>query len=140
MRFLIEEKNLNLKYDYSINLYADVDKLWFTQVLMNLISNAINYTAVNGEIFINTEKHKHYLDVKIKDTGVGFTEAEKEKLYKMFTMIVWEEINVKIITESTGLGLFISKEIIELHGGKLWVESEGRNKGLTYIIRLHVKK
>ena len=128
MRFLIEEKNLNLKYDYSINLYADVDKLWFTQVLMNLISNAINYTAVNGEIFINTEKHKHYLDVKIKDTGVGFTEAEKEKLFKMFIKIVREEIDVKIITESTGLGLFISKEIIELHEGRYGLNLKGEIK------------
>jgi len=139
MRYLIEENNLNLKYDFNINFYANVDKLWFTQVLTNLISNAINYTPVNGEISINIEKYKHYLDIMIKDTGVGFTEAEKKILFKMFSKIIRDENDVKNIIEGTGLGLFLSKEIIELHGGKIWVESEGRNKGSNFIIRLPFK-
>ena len=75
----------------------------------------------------------------MKDTGVGITEKEKEMLFQKFGKIERYGMNLKVDIEGSGLGLYISKEIVHLHGGKILIESEGRNKGTNVIIRLFKK-
>ena len=82
------------------------------------------------------KKYDGYIDISIRDTGVGLTEEEKPKLFKKFGKIERYGKGLDVDTEGSGLGLYISKKIVELHGGKVWVESEGRNKGSAFIIRL----
>ncbi len=81
-----------------------------------------------------------YIDIKVRDTGVGITEKEKEMLFQKFGKIERYGKDLDVDIEGTGLGLYISKEIVELHGGKILVKSEGRNKGATFTIRLFKHK
>ena len=104
--------------------------------IMNILLNAVKNTPPNGKIYINMKKYNGYVDILIRDTGVGLTEEEKSKLFKKFGKIERYGKGLDVDTEGSGLGLYISKKIVELHGGKVWAESEGRNKGSAFIIRL----
>ncbi|MFX0029640.1 MAG: PAS domain S-box protein [Candidatus Hermodarchaeota archaeon] len=106
------------------------------RVISNLINNAIKYTPPNGEIEINSEFHDGNVVISVKDNGIGVTKEEKERLFTQFGKIERYGQGLDIISEGSGLGLFISKKIIELHGGKIWVESQGRNKGSTFYFTL----
>lgn len=72
----------------------------------------------------------------MRDNGVGLTQKEKERLFEKFGKIERYGMDLDVDIEGCGLGLYISKEIAELHGGQILVESEGRNKGATFTIRL----
>ncbi|MHA2129203.1 MAG: sensor histidine kinase, partial [Promethearchaeota archaeon] len=72
----------------------------------------------------------------IKDNGIGLTYEEKGRLFKQFGKIERYGQGLDIIPEGSGLGLYISKKIVELHDGEIWVESEGRNKGSTFFFSL----
>ncbi|MFX1532581.1 MAG: sensor histidine kinase, partial [Promethearchaeota archaeon] len=64
--------------------------------------------------------------------GIGFTEEEKNQVFKQFGKIERYGQGWDVAIEGTGLGLYITKKLVELHGGKIWLESEGRNKGSTF--------
>ena len=117
-------------------LFFKVDRLQIEQVITNILSNAIKFTPSEGSITITVKQHNKYTDILIKDTGVGFTENELEKIFKKFGKIERYGKQLDVDIEGSGLGLYISKEIVELHDGKIWVESEGKNKGSTFIIKL----
>jgi PAS domain S-box-containing protein len=135
---LIQDREINLNLKIEGDYYINVDGFRITQVLINLLSNAIKYTPPKGIISINLQKTDDYIDIKVNDTGIGFTAAEKKKIFKKFGKIERYGKGMDIITEGSGLGLYISKEIVNEHNGIIWVESEGRNKGSTFIIRLPV--
>ncbi|MFX1323017.1 MAG: ATP-binding protein, partial [Promethearchaeota archaeon] len=134
----IRNREIFLKQDFTGEIYIDMDRSRVAQVILNLISNAIKNTPPKGLIYINVQLENNYVDIIIKDTGIGLTKEEKGKLFKKFGKIERENIGMNIITEGSGLGLYISKKIIELHNGKILVESEGRNKGCTFIVRMPI--
>ncbi|GAG74793.1 unnamed protein product [marine sediment metagenome] len=136
MLFLVKERDLSLSFDFQRDIYIEVDKIRIEQVIMNLISNAIKNTPPKGTLSINLKEHNGFVNLKISDTGVGFTEEEKEKVFKKFGKIERYGKGMDILTDGSGLGLFISKEIVNLHHGEIWLESEGRNKGSTFIVRV----
>ena len=76
--------------------------------------------------------------ISIKDRGIGFSEVEKINLFQKFGKINRSSQGFDVISEGSGLGLYISKKIIELHGGEIWVESEGRNKGSIFYFTLPI--
>ncbi len=76
------------------------------------------------------------VDIKITDTGIGFTKEEKEKLFNKFGKIERFGKGLDVDIEGPGLGLYIANEIIKLHKGEILLHSEGRNRGSTFIIRL----
>ncbi len=132
----LEERDLYLKEDLKDQFFIEVDKARIEQVILNILSNAIKNTPAKGIIYIKLESRENFLDVIVKDTGIGLTTEEKTKLFSKFGKIERENADSQLNTEGSGLGLYISKEIVELHNGKILVESEGRNKGSTFIIRL----
>jgi signal transduction histidine kinase len=140
MTYLINKRNLNLKINLHEKFYLQIDKIRMEQVFMNLLSNAVKNTPSEGTISINIKPESKFVEISITDTGVGFTKKEKEIIFKKFGKIERHGKGLDIISEGTGLGLYISKEIIELHGGEIRVESKGRNKGSTLVIRLPNKK
>ncbi|GAG99879.1 unnamed protein product, partial [marine sediment metagenome] len=93
-----------------------------------------------GTVEIKTEIKENFYIISVKDNGIGFTEQEKEKLFKQFGKIEHYGRGSYISTEGTGLGLYITKKLVELHGGEIWMESEGRNKGSIFYFSLPINK
>ncbi|MFX1380302.1 MAG: PAS domain S-box protein [Promethearchaeota archaeon] len=109
-------------------------------VLSNLLNNAIKYTPPNGKIEIKSAFTDDYVLISIEDNGIGITSEEKKRLFTQFGKIERYGQGLDIISEGSGLGLFITKKIIELHGGTIRVKSKGRNKGSTFYFTLPLIK
>ncbi len=107
-------------------------------VLSNLINNAIKYTPPNGKINIKSAITDDYILISIEDNGIGVTSEEKKRLFTQFGKIERYGQGLDIISDGSGLGLFITKKIIELHGGSIRVKSKGRNKGSTFYFTLPI--
>jgi PAS domain S-box-containing protein len=134
--YLSKKRNISIIFEKSEDILINLDKIRMEQVFVNILVNAIKNTPVFGEVTINTLQEKDQLKIIFNDTGVGFTEEEKEKTFKKFGKIERYGQGMDIDTEGSGLGLFISKEIVELHGGKIELLSRGRYKGSKIIIQL----
>ncbi len=111
----------------------DVDKEKIILAIQNLLENAMNYTKTGGIILAGeySAVQKEFL-IKIQDTGIGIPKEQHERVFSRF----FRSANaLKTETEGTGLGLFIAKNIIEAHGGKVWFESK-ENEGSTFFFTL----
>lgn len=107
-------------------IHADQRKV--KQVICNLLSNAIKYTPARGSVGIRVKKNDKGIEIAVWDSGIGIAAENFEKVFEAFARLGDTYTQE---TEGTGLGLTISKKIIELHGGKMWIESEGTGKGTT---------
>jgi len=107
---------------------VEVDAEKMDVVVQNLIDNAINYSSQDGEIKISIENKGKEMEVRVSDQGMGIPENQKER---NFTKFFRAGNAVKKETDGTGLGLFICKNIVEMHGGKIGFESE-EGKGTTF--------
>jgi signal transduction histidine kinase len=115
----------------SILVWADRDKI--NQVLTNLIGNAIKFTPVQGRVTVVASRNGgESVQVSVSDTGPGVPPGEEEKIFAKFYRIA--QVNGEN-SKGTGLGLAISKALVELHGGKIWVESE-LSRGSTFSFTL----
>lgn len=115
-----------------INATIDMNRL--ALAISNLLDNAIKYNAKNGTVTVKIERlsDKPYLQVSIKDTGIGVPAGEIDKLFSKFFRA---ENAVKTDTEGSGLGLYITKNIINRHGGVIWAESI-ISRGTTFYFTL----
>ena len=137
---ILSSRQHEIYLDLTNNVYVDLDYDRFKQVIQNILANAIKYTPPRGKISIQLKDFNNYAEITIKDTGVGFNEQEKEKLFKRFGKIERYGKGMFLDTEGPGLGLYLSKEIVHLHGGEISLKSEGRNKGSSFTIRLYKNK
>ena len=135
MSFLAKKRKISIKLVLPQEVYLEIDEYRITQVLINLLSNAIKNTPKKGKIYVSLSENEKYVDIIIKDTGVGLTETEMNQIFKKFGKIERYGKNMDVDIRGSGLGLYISKEIVELHGGRILVESEGRNKGSIFTVR-----
>jgi len=134
MKISAEERKLEYKINISDGEYKiNGDSFWLKEVVHNLIDNSVKYTE-KGSVFVNLEKKQDKIFFSVKDTGVGVTEEDKKNLFKEGGR---GKDSVKINIDSTGYGLFTVKLIVEAHKGKIWVESEGQNKGSTFFVELN---
>jgi len=133
---LLADKNQTLQCN-SVETTVHMDKLRMMQVLVNLLSNASKFSPEGSDILVEVVEVDGVLRCSVVDQGVGICEEDRGKLFTPFPGILVEG-NVK----GTGLGLSISKGIIELHGGKIWAESDGEGKGstITFTLPLEQKK
>jgi signal transduction histidine kinase len=129
-----ESKALKIEKVIADNLpQVNLDPNRITQVVSNLLSNAVKFTPANGIITVEVGlKGADEIEVSVKDTGIGIPEDEIPKLFTKFYQVSG---NLKTDIRGTGIGLAIAKEIVELHGGKIWVESVV-NKGTKFIFTL----
>ena len=108
----------------------EVDRGRLIQVISNLVSNAIKFTKEEDTITVATEKRSNNMDlllVRVKDTGTGIDEDIMSRLFEKF---------VTKSEKGIGLGLFISKSIIEAHGGRIWAENNADRRGATFTFSL----
>jgi PAS domain S-box-containing protein len=107
------------------------DKIRLSQVLKNLIGNALKFTDY-GYIALEAEKNNSHIIISVADTGIGISKDEIKKIFtKFYQAYTGEDRN----NEGTGLGLFISKEIVKKHNGSIWAESEV-GKGSRFVVEL----
>ncbi|UOW69460.1 sensor histidine kinase [Paraclostridium bifermentans] len=127
------EKNINIMMNLeNINAYLDKDKI--SQVVVNLLSNAIRYTNNGGNIYINAYEEKENIKIHFKDDGVGIPKESLKYIFERFYRV--DESRSKE-TGGIGVGLTIVKSIIDLHKGKIEVKSK-KNKGSEFIITLPI--
>jgi CheY-like chemotaxis protein len=138
-----EEKNLNFAVILNTNVPSLIisDELRFSQVIMNLLNNAIKFTPENGKVVLRVEKTEEdgdeiTLRTEIADSGIGMTEEQQKRL---FTSYGQADSNISRNFGGTGLGLAISKQIVDLMNGEIWIESKP-NKGSKFIFTTKVKK
>lgn len=131
----IEAATKHIKVEFKENdiplFQFDSDKM--TDVIMNLVDNAIKYTPIGGWVSVSVKNMDKYILVKVQDNGKGISYDELDQLFQKFRR--GKDIN-RVDTSSVGLGLYIAKKIIEGHGGNIWAESEGENKGTTFKFTL----
>jgi len=132
----LRSQKIEFQIDDNIIMFFDKERIY--EVVSNLILNAVKYTPEGGTIVIHSRKEGEFYIISVDDTGIGITEEEKKLLFTQFGKIERYGQGFDVGIEGTGLGLYISKEIVELHGGKIWAESKGRNKGSTFSFSLPI--
>ncbi|MFX1569117.1 MAG: PAS domain S-box protein [Promethearchaeota archaeon] len=136
-KYYLKRSKINLILELPSSILLNVDKVRFEQVITNILLNAVKNSPPNSEVKIVVIEKAQKVLISISDTGIGLTEDEITKLFTKFGKIERYGKGLEFLDiQGSGLGLFISKEIIELHGGHISVESTGRNMGATFIIEL----
>jgi len=132
--YFLEEKGTTLKFKKAAKPLPKVriDPSKIHVVLQNILNNALNYTPSGGQIEISLKVEKSLLITSIKDSGMGIPKKQQEHLFNKFFRA---DNAVRMQTEGSGLGLFIAKDIIEKHKGRIWAESE-ENEGSTFYFSL----
>jgi hypothetical protein len=125
---LIKNIPVHLDIPRDLAVGGDIDRL--TQVFTNLLDNAIKFT-INGEINIAAKEEGEWVHIQVSDTGIGIPEDKIETIFDRFSQLDSPE---SIKNRGAGLGLWISKNIVEAHKGKIWAES--KNSGSTFHVLL----
>jgi CheY-like chemotaxis protein/anti-sigma regulatory factor (Ser/Thr protein kinase) len=125
-RALKERILLSLEVDPQVGM-LDADRLRFRQVVLNLLSNAVKFTPAGGRVGVRASIRDQDLIVEVVDTGPGVAVEDRQRIFDSFQQGARHAEQ----TEGTGLGLTLSKQILELHGGRIWVESE-TGQGSTF--------
>ena len=136
-----KEQKLSINIDRAIPKYLFGDEQRLTQVITNLVGNAVKFTPDKGAIGINAqlldeENDTITIKITVTDTGIGISPKQQERLFQSFQQA---ESDTTRKFGGTGLGLAISKNIVEMMGGKIWIESE-LGKGSAFSFTFHVKR
>jgi signal transduction histidine kinase/ligand-binding sensor domain-containing protein/CheY-like chemotaxis protein len=134
---LAEKKKITLRFNPSKEqflIYLDRDK--FDKIITNILSNAFKFTAENGQISIDVSQKDKILEIKISDTGIGISNERLPQIFNRFYQVDGSHTREQ---EGTGIGLALTKELVELHKGKIGAESE-ESQGTTITIRFPLGK
>ncbi|MDT3405392.1 PAS domain-containing sensor histidine kinase [Mucilaginibacter terrae] len=121
---------LNLNASGPVFVTADRDRI--SQVLINLLNNAIKFSPELSEINIQVEQDEDQVKISIRDRGIGMLETEHTKIFQKY----FRSENVKNNVEGSGIGLYLSSEIITRHGGRIWVEQPDDRCGSIFIFTI----
>jgi signal transduction histidine kinase len=130
-----KEKNISLSLRPTEEKYmARADDARISEVFQNLIGNALKFTPAGGSITVSMKRNNSMIEISVSDTGVGIPAQDIGRLFQKFGRLGHSYERLKGET-GTGLGLFISKQIVEAHGGKIWVTSV-EDQGSTFTFSL----
>lgn len=128
-----QQKRQTIKLDYADSIELKIDKNRIQEVFENLLSNAIKYSNPATEITISVKTDHNIVVVEFRDQGQGLSESDMKKLFKKFAKLSSAPTGKE---RSNRLGLSIVKTLVELHNGKVWATSEGKNKGSSFYVSL----
>ena len=124
---MIGKKKLQMLLEIAEDMpNIEADELRVKEILYNLLSNAVKFTPEGGKIGMRAKRADSGIEIVVWDTGAGIASENMGKIFEGFFRV---DTPYSRVTEGTGLGLPLSKKLVELHGGKFFVESEGLNKG-----------
>jgi len=130
------KKRMSLRSELVPETTVTADPLRLKQIMYNLLSNAIKFTPEGGQVTVAARTAQEaFVEIAVTDTGIGIRAEDLPKLFREFSQVGGEQARVQ---HGTGLGLALSKRLVELHGGKIWAESEGENKGSTFTFTLPI--
>ncbi len=132
-----EEIGLSIVINHGVNIppvLADATKI--KEVLINLIGNSLKFTPRGGSIIIDFTSDEKFVTVNISDNGIGIAPEDIPRLFQKFGILPGSYVANKNATQGTGLGLYICKSIVQMHGGKITAYSEGMGKGSTFSFTL----
>jgi two-component system CheB/CheR fusion protein len=133
---MVNKKKLQMALEIVEDLSdIEADDLKVKEILFNLLSNAIKFTPEGGKIGMRAKNAGSEIEIVVWDTGVGVAPENMEKILEGFFRV---DTPYSRVIEGTGLGLPLSKKLVELHGGKFSVESEGLNKGVSVRFTLPI--
>src|SRR6266498_2358325 len=126
--------NLEVSVDERLGDYVG-DERKIKQILLNLLSNAVKFTPEGGRIGIEAKQADGSIEISVSDTGIGIAPQDQPKIFEEFRQVGSDYAHK---TEGTGLGLTLAKKFVELHGGRIWVESEaGKSSRFTFTLPIH---
>ena len=131
-----DEKEIEFVFDYEKELETCTimqDKRWLGEAVINVLDNAVKYSPCGSKIFIRLQKRNDLVRMEIEDQGIGIPQNEYHKIFQRFYRGSSKEVMEK---SGTGIGLFLSREIIEKHAGTITVTSGKKKKGSTFVIQL----
>ncbi|MFW7378873.1 MAG: ATP-binding protein [Oligoflexus sp.] len=118
-------------------IWVEVDEVRLEQVLVNILSNACKYTPDGGKVDLTAEQVEQEIVISIQDTGIGLS---AELLPKIFDLFIQGDKSLDRSHGGLGIGLTLSKKLIEMHGGSMHAQSEGEGRGSKFMIRLPLAK
>jgi signal transduction histidine kinase len=121
-----------LTRDRSLSVIADPEKL--RQILLNLLSNAVKFTPDGGRVDVSAKLDSTKVQIAVKDTGIGIAPEDQTRIFEEFRQVGRERSR-----EGTGLGLTLTRRFVELHGGRIWVESTP-GSGSTFSFTLPLER
>lgn len=126
-QILFKQQNVDVINNVEKNIIASIDKLHFSELIDNLLNNAVKYNTENGKVTIEGYHENDSIIVSVKDTGIGMTREQLDHIFDEF----YKADPARHDFDSSGLGMSICKRIVEKHGGEIWVESPGTGRGTT---------
>jgi signal transduction histidine kinase len=111
------------------------DERKIKQILLNLLSNAVKFTPEGGRVDVDAVSSDKGVEISVSDTGIGIAPQDQETIFEEFRQVGTDFAQKR---EGTGLGLTLTRKFVELHGGKIWVESE-IGKGSTFTFTLPIR-
>ena len=140
---MIREKAMRHGIGLDLHVSQDVEGLEITaderklrQTMFNLLSNAAKFTPDGGAITVGAKQEGEELFISVADTGIGIDPEHQEKIFDEFYQV---RGGMRDKTPGTGLGLSLTKRFVEMHGGRIWVESEGEGKGSKFSFTLPIQ-
>ena len=128
---------LELELDPAVDL-VEGDERRIRQVVFNLLSNAVKFTPSGGRVDVSTAKENGEVRIAVRDTGPGIAADDQARIFEEFQQA--RDTNGER-PEGTGLGLALSRSLVELHGGRIWVESEpGDGSTFTFTLPVGAKR
>ena len=110
------------------------DERKIKQILLNLLSNAVKFTPEGGRVDVDAVSSNGVVEISVSDTGIGIAPQDQETIFEEFRQVGTDYAQKR---EGTGLGLTLTRKFVELHGGKIWVESE-LGRGSRFIFTLPI--
>jgi PAS domain S-box-containing protein len=127
-----ETKNIRLQNQSQFHETLNADRLRVKEILYNLLSNAIKFTPDGGSVWIESLARDGQLQVTVGDTGIGVPQQEQAAIFENFYQV---GDTTRGVREGTGLGLPITKKLVELHGGRIWLESQpGSGSRFSFVL------